>query len=107
MSVMFVLLCDEVVVELSSADWELRFGGEGGRVVIGWCKGANAVSRQGESTQKRPEREREKKRKVRAAGEVKVDSTHYQPLHTHTLKQRLLSLVTLLYNFAFCMLLTG
>lgn len=36
------------------------FGSEGerGRFVIGWRKGANAVSRQGESTQKRPEGER-------------------------------------------------
>lgn len=33
-------------------------------------------------------RERESKKKVRAASETKADSTYYQPLHTNSLKQR-------------------
>lgn len=48
-------------------------------------------------------REREQKRKLRAAGETKADSTHYQPLHTHTeTKACEMNKNQLLSFFAFC-----
>lgn len=58
-----------------------------GRIVIGWCRGANAVSRRGVSTQKGTEREREnEKKRVRNCwwDEIRLNSLSASPHTTHT-----------------------